>query len=592
MSAYKKIPDEFIKELLVRVDLVDLIDSHVPLKKMGANFVARCPFHTEKTPSFSVNREKQFYHCFGCGAGGNAISFLMAYSHLGFVEAVEDLAVFAGLPMPRLSNDQGYSEKQDLEAQYVLMAQVAEFFVKQLRSGEEGKKAVAYLKKRSIAGETAKEFKLGYAPADWRMLANSFDRQALLAVGMLIKKEDGQVYDRFRGRLMFPIRDKRGRVIGFGGRVLDDSPPKYLNSPETPLFHKSQEVYGLYELLQKNPKPKRILLVEGYMDVITLAEAGIHYAVAVLGTSVSEAHIQLLFRFAPELVLCFDGDNAGKEAAWRTVDAVFPNLKEGRRARIMRMPNGHDPDSLMRTEGTDEFLRRIEAAQALSDYFIEQLKGDAADLSDVEGRAGLVGKAKPYLERIPNGVYKDMMYDKLSELAQFTKWANPDDGRMLKPSSANGGDARQQTKFSDAPQPIQRRVLALLVQKPTLVKLIETKAFDWDDLVFKGADKFRAIFQYILEKKPETTAMLLEHYRARPDEKIVRQLAQMDFELEEGIDAEFGGAVDKLLDFNNELKFELLLAKQNKEGRLDAEDLKKFQGLLQLMHKNKLRESH
>jgi len=582
MSAYRKIPDEFIQELLIRVDLVDLIGSYVPLKKTGANFVARCPFHAEKTPSFSVSRDKQLYHCFGCGAAGNAISFLMAYSHLGFVEAIEDLATFVGLPVPQWSVAKGPGQP-DLVVYFALMAQVADFYAHQLRATDEGKKAAAYLKKRGLSGGVAKEFMLGYAPEGWRVLSGLFDKEALLAVGMAIKKENGEVYDRFRGRIMFPIRDKRGRVIGFGGRVLDDSAPKYLNSPETALFHKTQEVYGLYELLQKNPKPKRVLLVEGYLDVISLAEAGLGNAVAVLGTAVSAAHIRLLFRFAAELVLCFDGDRAGQEAAWRAVDAVFPNLKEGRRAGIMVLPDGQDPDSLVRTEGVDSFINRIDASQALSDYFFEQLKAGCASLAGVEGRAGLMDKAKPYLEKIPEGSYKDLMYDKLSKLAQFVPPQGPPSpmtGRGLKPSA--GGKLPNRGQNFARPESIQRKALALLVQHPTLVRLFEEKDIDRDAWVFEGADTFKAILQVVLDKKPASTAMLLEHFRDNADERIVRKLAGMDFQLADGIEAEFNDALDNLLKVNEKLQLDRLWAKLTNEGRLGVGDLENFRRLLKL----------
>ncbi|MFZ2170476.1 MAG: DNA primase, partial [Methylococcaceae bacterium] len=343
-----RIPSEFIDELLVRVDIVDLIDSHIPLKKTGANYVARCPFHAEKTPSFSVNRNKQFFHCFGCGASGNAISFLMDFSHLDFVEAVEDLAAFVGIDVPRQSA--GYqvgAKKDDLNSLYVVMEQVAAFYVKQLRTSDEGKKAVEYLKNRGVSGDCASDFMLGYAPDEWKALTGRFNQKLLIEAGLLVNSENGSIYDRFRGRIMFPIRDKRARIIGFGGRVLDDSLPKYLNSPETPLFHKGKEVYGLYELLEKNSKPQRILIVEGYMDVIALAQFGIHYAVATLGTAASQAHLDLLFRFSSELVFCFDGDQAGRNAAWRAIASVFPSLKGGRSCRIMLLPQNHDPDSLV-----------------------------------------------------------------------------------------------------------------------------------------------------------------------------------------------------------------------------------------------------
>ncbi|HEY8097423.1 MAG TPA: DNA primase, partial [Methylobacter sp.] len=420
-----RIPREFIDDLLVRVDIVDLIDSHVPLKKTGNNFVARCPFHVEKTPSFSVNRKKQFFHCFGCGASGNAISFLMDFSHLDFVEAVEDLAGFVGVEVPRESIEYQSTgqKKEDLSSLYMLMEQVAAFYVEQLRTSDEGKGAVEYLKSRGVSDDCASDFMLGYAPDEWKALASRFNPKLLLEAGLLVDKEGGgQPYDRFRGRLMFPIRDKRARIIGFGGRVLDDSLPKYLNSPETPLFHKGKEVYGLYELLEKNAKPQRILIVEGYMDVIALAQFGIHYAVAALGTAASQAHLDLLFRFSSELVFCFDGDKAGQEAAWRAMESAFSSLKDGRQIRIMLLPQNHDPDSLVREEGVDGFIGRIQTADTLSEYFFGHFSNEL-NLSEMEGRAQLVNKAKPYLDKLPESVFKEMMFARLKELSG---WAGLD----------------------------------------------------------------------------------------------------------------------------------------------------------------------
>ena len=575
-----RIPDEFIKDLLVRVDIVDLIDSHVPLKKSGANHVARCPFHTEKSPSFSVNRNKQFYHCFGCGVSGNAISFLMAFNHLNFVEAVEDLAAFAGVPIPK-EQSTGYqaTDKPDLNRLYGLMDKVTGYFIEQLRNNAEGKKAVAYLKKRGISREIAAEFMLGYATSDWRGLADRFDRQALLEAGMLVSKDDGNAYDRFRERIMFPIRDKRGRVIGFGGRVLDDSQPKYLNSPETSLFHKGQEVYGLHELLQKNPKPKRILLVEGYMDVIALAQSGLEYAVAALGTAVSQAHINLLFRFAPEIVLCFDGDNAGKAAAWRAMDAVLPCLKDGRQLRVMLLPVGHDPDSIVRDQGLSRFVEAVDMAQALSEYFFSQLLGDGVNPVEMEARAQLVNDAKPYLEKLPDSVFKDMMFARLTELSNVARRDNPVD--VVKP--------RHRQNRSSAPKnsrpPLQRQALALLVQNPTLIGQLEEKGVDWQSLDFKGSDKFKDILLFILEKRPANTAILLEYFRDHADESIVRQLALLEFELQDGLEAEFNGSLDQLMEYDRSLKFERLRLKLESTGQLTHEERQMFKQLSMLKSK-------
>jgi len=575
-----RIPDEFINDLLARVDIVDLIDAQVPLKKTGANYVARCPFHTEKTPSFSVNRNKQFYHCFGCGVSGNAIGFLMAFNHLNFVEAIEDLATYAGVSLPKDTTELSVTGKLETNRLYDLMAQVADYYAEQLLIGVSGKKAVAYLKKRGISRQIVTEFKLGYALADWQGVANCFNRSALLEAGMLISKEEGQVYDRFRDRIMFPIRDKRGRVIGFGGRVLDDSLPKYLNSPETALFHKGQEVYGLYELLQKNTRPQRILLVEGYMDVIALVQSGFDTVVAALGTSVSQAHGHLLFRFTAELVLCFDGDRAGNEAAWRAMEAIFPCLKEGRQVRIMVLPTGHDPDSLVRSEGLQAFSQRVDDAQALSDYFFNTLLTAQVKLSEVEGRASLANRAKPYLEKLPEGIFKDLMLAKLSELTNAPLKVG---GELVSKSKYKSRLTPPLSKNSRPP--LQRYALALLIQNPMLIEQLENQDSIWLDFEFKGADKFKEILQVILEKKPTTTAVILEYFRNTPDEPIIRQLASLVFELQEGLEAEFNGALQQLVVYDRRLKFDRLLSKFS-AGQLEATEQELFQQLSMLKSKN------
>jgi DNA primase len=516
-----RIPKHFIDDLLTRVDIVDLIDSHVPLKKTGANYVARCPFHTEKTPSFSVNRNKQFFHCFGCGASGNAIGFLMDFNHLDFVEAVEDLATYAGVEVIREVSEFKPSQQkpENISDQYQLLEQVAEFYVLCLRTSEAGKKAVNYLKSRGIDDELAKAFMLGYAPDEWQALANRFDKQQLIQTGMLIEK-DGKVYDRFRGRAMYPIRDKRGRIVGFGGRVLDDSLPKYLNSPETAIFHKSKEVYGLFELLRNNGKPKRILIVEGYMDVIALAGCGIHYAVATLGTATSQAHLDLLFRFSAELVFCFDGDNAGREAAWRAMEPAFGALKEGRQVRIMLLPQQHDPDSLVRAEGMDKFEERIQQSQPLSDYFFNTLSS-SLNLNEMEARSQLINKATPYLEKLPIGVFRDMMLEKLNQLARPNKLDVSVNSARLLPKPMTNRNQGNRT------MPLSRQVLAMLIQHPELINKVEQKEIIWEVLEFPDIQLFKEILIGALDKKPNNTAVLLEHYRNEPNEKKIKYLASV-----------------------------------------------------------------
>jgi DNA primase len=556
-----RIPREFIDELLVRVDIVDLIDSHVPLKKTGTNYVARCPFHTEKTPSFSVSRNKQFFHCFGCGASGNAIGFLMDFSHLDFVEAVEDLAAFAGIDVPRESLvHQVGPKKDDLNSLYVVMEQVAAFYVEQLRGNS---KAVEYLKARGVKGEVARDFMLGYAPDKWNALAERFSQKLLIEAGLLVSKDDGQVYDRFRGRIMFPIRDKRARIIGFGGRVLDDSLPKYLNSPETSLFHKAKEVYGLYELLEKNSKPQRILIVEGYMDVIALAQFGVHYAVAALGTATSQAHLDLLFRFSSELVFCFDGDKAGREAAWRAVASIFPSLKGGRSCRIMLLPQNHDPDSLVREEGLDKFTERVQTAQALSDYFFEQLSKDLK-LSEMEGRSNLRNEAESYLTQLPIGAYREMMFEKLSSLAKQHIFDNQ---AIL---AYKKQDSKYRLKHGRPSLP--SFVIALLLQNPRFIEIVEQKEIDWDCLEFEGIEKFKSILQVITDKKPANYGVLLEVYRDHADEAIVKKLAALDLMIpDDGIEAEFSDALNGLLKQGREAGITRLQAKAQSKG-LDSQE--------------------
>ncbi len=541
-----RIPRDFIDDLLVRVDIVDLIDSHTPLKKTGTNYVACCPFHTEKTPSFSVTRNKQFFHCFGCGVSGNAISFLMMLNNLDFVEAVEDLAAFAGIEVPReVNSPQAIEKKDDLNSLYLLMAQAADFYVQQLRNSDEGKKAVEYLKARGINGDCANEFLLGYAPNEWKALANSFDHNALIKAGLLVNKDDGQVYDRFRNRIIFPIRDKRGRIIGFGGRVLDDTLPKYLNSPETPLFHKGNEVYGLHELLKKNPKPAQILIVEGYMDVISLSQFGINYAVAALGTATSLAHLNLLFRFSTEIVLCFDGDKAGRNAAWKAMEAVFLSLKDNRSCRIMMLPQNHDPDSLIREEGLSNFTLRVKTAQALSDYFFEQIS-ENLNLSEMEGRAQLVGKAKPYIEKLPEGIFREMMLDRLKAISGIPSLNTPN--KTTKPN--NLYIEKKTTKISNhsAPAKSASTATALLLQNPRLIHNINQKEFNWDELEIPGIDLFKNIQHVILNKNAINTAVLIEHYRNTADEKTIKTLATLDLYVSENnIDTIFADALNSLL---------------------------------------------
>lgn len=571
-----RIPREFIDDLLARVDIVDLIDSHVPLKKSGSNHMARCPFHTEKTPSFSVNRNKQFFYCFGCGASGNAISFLMDLNHLDFVEAVEDLAAYQGVDVPREQNSSPtiHANKTSANESYELLKKVALFYYQQFRNNPEAQKAIDYFKSRGVGGEIAKKFLLGYAPDQWQTLDAQFSQEALLEAGLLVKKDGGGCYDRFRGRVMFPIRDRRGRVVGFGGRVLDDSLPKYLNSPETPVFQKNREVYGLYELLEKNSKPRRILVVEGYMDVIALHLYGIDYTVAVLGTAISTTHLDLLFRFTSELVFCFDGDSAGRKAAWRAVEAVLACMRDGRSARIMLLPQGEDPDSLIRNKGNNEFSRMQDQAQPLSDYFFEKLSQDS-DLSALEGRVSLVKNAKIYLQKIPNGIFQGLMMSKLEEITQVSDLDIFEESARFKFANKSGLSVKQK---QNSPA---RTVITLLLQNPELVKVVEQQGIDIEEMDSPGINLFREIVRTILESRQPSLASLVESFRGFPEEKYIKKLGfQATLVPDDGIEVEFSDALQRMIGQARESMLEKLILKEKSQG-LDQHEKHIFLSMLE-----------
>lgn len=417
------IPQSFIDDLLNRTDIVEVVSSRIQLKKAGKNYTACCPFHKEKTPSFSVSPDKQFYYCFGCGAGGNALGFIMDHDSLDFPQAVEDLAKRAGMDIPREEGGRGRTPRQPVDSPlYPLLTAAADYYRQALKSHPTRKSAVDYLKGRGLTGEIARDFGLGFAPPGWdnlhkHMAGDKLQQKAMIDAGLLIENaENGRIYDRFRDRVMFPIRDSRGRVIAFGGRVLGDDKPKYLNSPETPVFHKGQELYGLYEARKNNRDLDEIMVVEGYMDVIALAQQGLRNAVATLGTATSEEHLKRLFRLVPSVLFCFDGDAAGRKAAWRALEATLPNLQDGRRARFLFLPEGEDPDTLVRSEGTDAFRARInQHAQPLADYFFQQLS-EEADPRSLEGKAHLVTLAAPLIDKIPGNHLRALMRQRLSEI--------------------------------------------------------------------------------------------------------------------------------------------------------------------------------
>ncbi|ATN10271.1 MULTISPECIES: DNA primase [Pseudomonas] len=417
------IPQSFIDDLLNRTDIVDVVSSRVQLKKAGKNYTACCPFHKEKTPSFSVSPDKQFYYCFGCGAGGNALGFLMDHDNLDFPQAVEDLAKAAGMEVPREESGRPHKPRQPTDSPlYPLLTAAADFYRQALKSHPQRKAAVDYLKGRGLTGEIARDFGLGFAPPGWDNLykhlsSDTLQQKAMIDAGLLVENaETGKRYDRFRDRVMFPIRDSRGRIIAFGGRVLGDDKPKYLNSPETPVFHKGQELYGLFEARKNNRNLDEIIVVEGYMDVIALAQQGLRNAVATLGTATSEEHLKRLFRVVPSVLFCFDGDQAGRNAAWRALEATLSSLQDGRRARFLFLPEGEDPDTLVRSEGTDAFRARInQHAQPLADYFFQQLT-EEADPRSLEGKAHMATLAAPLIDKVPGANLRTLMRQRLLEI--------------------------------------------------------------------------------------------------------------------------------------------------------------------------------
>lgn len=421
------IPQSFIDDLLNRTDIVDVVSSRVQMKKAGKNYTACCPFHKEKTPSFSVSPDKQFYYCFGCGAGGNALGFIMDHDNLDFPQAVEELAKAAGMEIPREESGRPHKPRQPTDSPlYPLLTAAADFYRQALKSHPVRKAAVDYLKGRGLTGEIARDFGLGFAPPGWDNLykhlsSDTLQQKAMIDAGLLVENaETGKRYDRFRDRVMFPIRDSRGRIIAFGGRVLGDDKPKYLNSPETPVFHKGQELYGLFEARKFNRSLDEIIVVEGYMDVIALAQQGLRNAVATLGTATSEEHMKRLFRVVPSVLFCFDGDQAGRNAAWRALEATLPCLQDGRRARFLFLPEGEDPDTLVRSEGTDAFKARInQHAQPLADYFFQQLT-EEADPRSLEGKAHMATLAAPLIDKVPGANLRALMRQRLSEITGLT----------------------------------------------------------------------------------------------------------------------------------------------------------------------------
>lgn len=512
------IPASFIDELMSRTDIVEVINARVPLKKAGREFKACCPFHGEKTPSFTVSPNKQFYHCFGCGVHGTALGFLMDYEHLSFPEAVEELAALAGLEVPR-EQSPAQDGRTDL---FGTLEAAAAWYREQLRQAPA---AIEYLKRRGISGNTAATFGIGYAPDAWdgllqRLGKDEPGRRRLLASGLVIERDGGGLYDRFRGRVMFPIRDARGRVIAFGGRVLGQEEPKYLNSPETTLFHKGRELYGLYEARQALRQIPRLLVVEGYMDVVGLHEAGVPFAVATLGTATTPEHLERLFRVTEEVVFCFDGDRAGRQAAWRALENALPVLREGRQVRFLFLPEGEDPDSLVRAEGAEAFTARLKDALPLSDTLYRELAG-RVDTTSMDGRARLAELAKPLVARVPEGVFRELLVERIASAVGMAPAAY---GRFVASVAAapEPAPAPPRRRAGGGRSSLVRRAIALVVHYPAQAARARVPE-GLETLDRPGIELLLALLGDLHPRM--TTGGLLERWREHADWPHLQKLA-------------------------------------------------------------------
>ena len=563
------IPRHFIDDLLARLDIVDIVDARVKLKKQGKNYGACCPFHNEKTPSFSVSQEKQFYHCFGCGVHGNAIDFLMEYDRLEFVEAIEDLASSIGLEVPREQRNGNNAftkgptaNSEQKRSLYDLMTAIGQYYKDQLKVSA-NKIAIDYLKGRGLSGEIVQKFGIGYVPDEWDNVRKNFGQQKatqdmLVSGGMLIENDKGNRYDRFRGRIMFPIRDKRGRVIGFGGRVLGNDTPKYLNSPETPIFHKGKELYGLYEVLQAYREPPQILVVEGYMDVVALAQYDVDYSVASLGTSTTGDHLQVLFRQTNTVVCCYDGDRAGRDAAWRALENALPHLKSGNTLKFLFLPDGEDPDSYVRKYGKAALEEQIANATPLSSYLFDNLiELNKLNLGSNEGKSALRALSSELINKIPDVYFQELLEKRLDERTGFDN--------QLRRARKTSVETRPQPQKAIKRTPM-RDVIALLLQNPSYAEMVPDLS-TVRDLSLPGLNLLGEVVDKCQTHPHMTTGQLLEHWRNTKNEALLSRLASWDLQVDDDNQEDvFIDSLDRILAQCVEQQIENLQAKERSVG--------------------------
>jgi len=579
------IPRTFIDDLITRVDIVDLIDSYVPLKRAGKNFSACCPFHQEKTPSFNVSQSKQFYHCFGCGVSGNVISFMMNYRSLEFREAIEELASRVGIPVPY--ENTGHTQKtppsQDL---YTLLLQVTQYYQKQL---SQSSLAQAYIQKRQLSDEIIKSYQIGYAPAGWENLKKTFvsHEKELIATGLLIERpQNNSTYDQYRDRIIFPIHDRRGRIIGFGGRVLDNQQlPKYINSPETTLFHKSKALYGLHQAAHNNPQPSYLFIVEGYMDVIAMAQHGISQVVATLGTATTRDHIQSLLRYTKQLIFCFDGDNAGRKAAWKALESALPYLDAQAQFLFLFLPDGEDPDTLISKEGQTAFLSRIPNAKSLDNFFFEELTKHL-NLSQMADCSKLIESSKTYFALIPNCAYRSLL---LEQLARFSRINVASIEKQFSVTHSQTSIKTSTPELAKAQRTNIRIALSLLIQQPELIEKITPILSSIELSTFhtiRGGKMLSEIIHVLQQESIRTTGQLLEYYRDHEYFPWITQLAIFAHNVPiDGIETEFSGAIKQLQQEIRDKEIKTLLQRKQFSDFSAQEQ----QQLLVMLKRNKLK---
>ncbi|MBT8448776.1 MAG: DNA primase [Gammaproteobacteria bacterium] len=561
-----RIPQAFIDDVLARTDLVELINSRVPLTKAGTNHKACCPFHQEKTPSFNVNGNKQFYHCFGCGASGNAISFVMDYDRLEFPDAVDELAGRLGMEVPR----DALATPSVSPGLYDLMSAASDYYYANLRKH---RPAMDYIKQRELSEEVIDNYKLGYAYEAWdglrKQLAGS-DKitHDLVETGMLVKNDNGKIYDRFRDRLMFPIRDRRGKVIAFGGRIINDGQPKYLNSPETPIFHKGRELYGFFEARQANRKLERMVIVEGYMDVVALAQFGVTYAVATLGTATSESHLQQLFKTVNEIIFSFDGDQAGQAAAWKAMEIALPLIRGDRMVRFMFLPEEDDPDSYIRKHGKAHYEKELVESMPLSEYLLTSLS-ENTDLSVAEDRSRFIARMQTYLEKATDPIYREMLMEAVAQKLDM----HPEQIRAsLGVDTVVTNKQNTQTSSHVKSMTPMRMLITLLVQNPELAS--EVTVTDWLlQVQTPGADLLKQILDILHSRPHLTTGALIEHWRDQQQYKQLQRLATWEhlIETDETRQEVFRDAISKVFAEIRQTRRDELLAKRKSRGLDDAE---------------------